>query len=169
MKRKIIFIALALMLMVSFSLAAATPVTGIWKIVDDKTGEVRSLINIYSNGGKIYGKLIASYDKGVLVETINNPDLKATKLPGSPFFNGLDIVYDMTDTGKKWQGSICDPEAGKFYDCDIWWDDQKGLLIVQGKLRGTWLGRKQYWVKSSAADLPAGFVMPNMVPNVPQE
>lgn len=169
MKRKIILISLTLLMALTISLSAASPIIGLWKNVDDKSGELRALINIYSSNGKIYGKIIASYENGVITETMNSPVHKSMNLPGTPFINGLDIIYDMTDGGNKWKGSICDPEPGKFYDCDIWWDTKKNVLVVQGKLRRTILGRKQFWLKASNADIPAGFVMPNMVPNVPLE
>ncbi len=30
---------------------------GIWKTTDDETGEVKSYIQIYESGGKVYGKI----------------------------------------------------------------------------------------------------------------
>ena len=38
-------------------LTAADAVTGTWKTVDDKTGKVRSEVELYEQGGKLFGKI----------------------------------------------------------------------------------------------------------------
>jgi uncharacterized protein (DUF2147 family) len=147
----------------SATLFSADKITGLWKSIDDSTGLVKSVSIIYEHKGKVYGRLLVTYeDDGRLAD----PKLKADKIVGDPPFVGLDFIWDMQDTGKKWtKGKILDPAPGKVYTCEMWID--KGNLIVRGKIGP--FGRSQTWVPvKDTSDLPAWFEVPkNPVPKIP--
>lgn len=125
---------LLLLGMMSLSLSAlADGVIGFWKTIDDETNEPKSIVQVYENGGKVYGRV---------VELLQNPGAKA-KLPGSPAIKGLDIIWDLTKDGDKYKGGeVLDPQKGKVYDAQMW--TEGGKLILRGSLFG--IGRKQVWL-----------------------
>lgn len=125
---------LLLLGMMSLSLSAmAEGVIGFWKTIDDETNEPKSIVQVYENGGKVYGRV---------VELLQNPGAKA-KLPGSPAIKGLDIIWDLKKDGDKYKGGeVLDPQKGKVYDAQMW--TEGGKLILRGSLFG--IGRKQTWL-----------------------
>jgi uncharacterized protein (DUF2147 family) len=92
--------------------SAANPIVGLWQSIADDGKTVESLAYLYMYQGKVYGRLVTVYDKGVIKETLLRPELKANKLLGSPYFMGLDFIYGMVENGLEWQGLIMDPRTG---------------------------------------------------------
>ena len=68
MKLKITFFAV---LFAIVGLQAQSPV-GIWKTVDDNTGEAKSHVEIYEEGGKIHGKLVKLLQKDPSTKKISH-------------------------------------------------------------------------------------------------
>ncbi len=148
---------------------AADNILGLYKQMDDKSGKPETIVLLYSYQGKIFGRMMASYDEttGAIKDTIYEQKSKAEKLEGDPAYCGMDYLYNLEDKGKEYRGEIIDPRDGKVYDCRIWRDSNK--LIVRGQLKtfGFLLGRNQTWLAASATDLPADFVMPDPATFVP--
>lgn len=138
MKRAIftfLFIAVAGIMSVS------AQVTGKWKTIDDETGKEKSIVEIYEQNGKIYGKV---------VEILNpaKKDAKCTKCKGAdkdkPILN-LVIIKGLTKDGDEYtDGDILDPNKGKLYSCTIKLDG-KDKLDVRGYMGISMLGRTQTW------------------------
>jgi len=132
---------------------AAEPVTGVWKTIDDETGEAKSLVRIYEFEGKVYGRVI---------KVFKEPEKKAVGIKGSPKIEGLDIIWDMKDTGEKFTGGrILDPKKGKIYRCEIW-KEKDGTLTVRGKIGP--FGRSQKWLWEKEADPKT-----KLTPSIPEE
>src|SRR6056297_4060846 len=104
------------------------------------TGEGRSHITIYEEGGKYFGKI-------TWIKEPNDPDTKRPKTAknGQPLMN-LEILEDFVFEDGEWvDGTIYDPEAGKTYYCSMELDGEDKL-----KIRGSvdpmgWLGRTEVW------------------------
>jgi uncharacterized protein (DUF2147 family) len=99
-----------------FSLGAAQSVEGVWRTVDDETGESKSHIRLYVANGKLYGKILQTLRK--------NAPVNCEKCPGErknqPLV-GMVIVTDLYTKDNYWQGGkILDPEKGKWYNCKLW-------------------------------------------------
>ena len=158
MKRKYV-LGVLLLCCICFSLSAAQDITGFWKSISDETGLPQSITAIYEYNGKIYGRIIVTYDDfGVAEDTIDAPTVRAELIEGDPFYAGLDFIWDMQDRGRKWgRGKIMDPPVAKVYTCEMWMED--GNLIVRGKIGP--FGRNQTWYRAMPEDLPAGFRFPN--------
>ncbi len=144
MYTKSIFLSLALVFSSLTGLLAQSPV-GIWKTVDDATGEAKSHIEIYEEGGKMYGKVIKFLRAGVDPEQVCDNckgSKKNQKIMGMVIVDGL-VAYK-----EYWKdGTILDPENGKEYGCSIWFDDGKtDELSVRGK-HWTGLYRTQTWYR----------------------
>ncbi len=140
---------LMLCLGVSMSAMAAEDISGIWKTIDDETGEAKSLVQIYPYQGRMYGRVVALF---------KNKEKVAVGIQGDPKILGLDVIWDLEDKGDRWKGGrILDPQKGKIYACEIWRD--KDQLIVRGKIGP--FGRNQTWLFESAATQEV------LVPSIP--
>ena len=116
-------------------------VLGFWTTIDDKTGKEKSVVQIYEEQGKIFGKV---------VDIFGNKDATA-KIEGSPKIMGLQIIWDLEKKENKYVGGkILDPQSGKTYGCEIW--EENGNLIVRGKI--AFLGRNQTWKKNTTFQTP---------------
>ncbi len=121
-------------LFVALPAMAAESITGVYKTIDDETGDAKSLVQIYAYQGKMYGRVI---------ELFQDPDKKAVGIKGDPKILGLDVIWGMEDGGKRFEGGhILDPQKGKIYRCEIWREGNK--LIVRGKIGP--FGRNQTWL-----------------------
>ncbi len=117
---------------------AAENIAGVYKTIDDETGEAKSLVQIYSHEGKMYGRVVKLFAE---------QDKKAVGIKGDPKIVGLDIAWGLQDEGKRYEGGyILDPAKGKIYGCEMWREGNK--LIVRGKIGP--FGRNQTWIYVSA-------------------
>jgi len=136
---------LATLCMVAFTTLAATaqstPV-GVWKTIDDVTGEAKSHLEIFQKDGKLYAKI---------VKLLSSPaDKVCDACPGDkkgqPLM-GMEILWDLEPYDDYWSyGKIMDPETGKIYKCNV---EMKGNdeLAVRGYIGFSLLGRNQAWFR----------------------
>jgi len=124
---------------------AADPITGTWKTVDEKTGKVTSEVELYDQGGKLFGKITKLTEPN---DAQGKPKV-CTKCQGGdkdkPIV-GLVIVKGLTASGDRYKdGTIIDPDDGKVYKAEVWSED--GKLKVRGYLGPFY--RTQTWLKGS--------------------
>lgn len=124
-----------------FPLAStAQSITGQWVTVDDNTGKKRSVVEIYEEGGKYFGKIIKLFrepgeDQDPVCDECE--DYRKDKK-----IIGMNIITDMKKEGDELTGGeIMDPENGSIYKCKIWRDGNE--LKVRGYLY--FLYRTQTW------------------------
>lgn len=124
--------------------AAAPSAVGHWKTIDDKTGNPKSIVEIYQDGDQL---------KGVIRELINpskpNPTCDECKgdKKGAPIV-GLEIISGVkeVEAGQEWgHGEILDPQNGKTYSCKLKLKDKGEKLEVRGFIGFSLLGRSQIW------------------------
>lgn len=128
----------------SMFMSFAQEVTGIWQTIDDKTGVVKSQIEIYENSGKYYGKVLKVLDPDAPDNPIcQNCDGDFKDQP----IEGLEIMWGFKKDGKEYSdGTILDPENGKEYDCKFWLDENDpDKLNVRGYV--LFLYRTQQWTR----------------------
>lgn len=123
--------------------AAAQDVTGKWKTIDDETGKAKSVVEIYKQNGKIYGKVIEIFDA-------SKRNLNCVECSGSdkdkPIM-GLVIIKGLEKDGDEYNdGTITDPNNGKVYKCYIELDGAN-TLNVRGYIGFSLLGRTQTWTR----------------------
>jgi uncharacterized protein (DUF2147 family) len=147
------FLFISLFLLAAFALSAADDVTGLWRGVDENTGDSTMFTYIYEYRGKLYGRMVVTFDEGIMKDMINRPGDRAEKVIGDPFYAGMDIIWDMEDRGNKWKrGNICDPKEGKVYASEMWREGNN--LVVRGKIGP--FGRNQVWQPVRPSDMPEG-------------
>jgi uncharacterized protein (DUF2147 family) len=135
---------LALIYFATLTLQAQS-VVGLWRSIDDNTGEAKSHIQIYEENGKLFGKIIAFLRK------TSDPNSVCDKCSdyrkGQKIMNMV-ILKDMFLKDGLYQGGkILDPEKGKEYGCKLWLQQgNSNILEVRGFIGGiSALGRTQRW------------------------
>lgn len=147
MRLKLAALLLALPLAgLSFAaLAQDTPV-GKWRTIDDKTGKVKSVVEITETAnGTLQGKVlhVLDSDKGP------NPVCDACKGANhNKPIEGMVIAWGLRHEGNSWDdGQIMDPKNGKVYSAKMTLVDGGKKLEVRGYLGFSLLGRTQTWVR----------------------
>lgn len=145
---------------------AADDIQGFWKTVNEE-GVSQCIIAVYQHDGIHYGRIIATFNnEGKIDDSIYKPSKRSPKLAGNPYYSGLDIIWDLVDSGSKFKGKILDPEKGNVYNSELWVED--GNLIVRGKF--LFFGRSMQWLPVTKSDFPKDFKVPDLktlVPSVP--
>ena len=124
------------------AMAQSTPV-GLWRNVDDKTGEVKAEIRIAETGGALLGRIEKSLRKDTKPDAVCDECSDDRK--GKPIA-GLEIIRGGKKTESKdvWEGGkILDPENGKEYRASFTPVDGGKKLEVRGYLGPFW--RTQTW------------------------
>jgi uncharacterized protein (DUF2147 family) len=119
---------------------------GRWKTIDDDTGKVKSIVVIWEENDKLYGK----------IEKLIDPDPQDLnprcvhcegEMRNKPLI-GLRILWDLRKDGNQWSGGrVLDPDNGKAYKCYIMVEDGGKKLKVRGFIGFSVLGRTQYWLR----------------------
>src|SRR5580658_7535417 len=119
---------------------------GRWKTIDDLTGKAKSVVLIWEEGGKLFGR----------VQKLVDPDPKdpnptcdgcAGAQKGKPVV-GMRILWDLQKDGDGWSGgTILDPATGKTYKCLLSVEEGGTKLKVRGFIGISMLGRTQYWLR----------------------
>ena len=142
MKQIVWIVMLSLGLAARGAEAADSPV-GQWKTVDEKSGAVESVVEIYDEGGKLFGK-IATLTKPTDDQGKPKVCTKCTGADKDKPIVGLIIIKGLGADGAHWKGgTILDPDDGKVYNAEIWVED--GKLKVRGYLG--FFYRTQTWLK----------------------
>ena len=143
--KRLFFIMVVSCLLSSGIVLAADPPVGTWKTVDDKTGKVKSEVQIYEEGGKLFGKITSLSNP---LDKQGKPRI-CTECKGAdkdkPIV-GLVILKDLSLSKDRYKGgTILDPEDGKVYKAEVWIED--GKLKVRGYI--SLFYKTQTWIKGN--------------------
>jgi len=125
--------------------AAADSVPGTWNTVDEKTGKVVSEVELYEQGGKLFGRIVRLTEPN---DAQGKPKVctKCTGADKDQPIVGLVIVKGLGLGGERYKGgTIMDPDNGKVYKAEIWLEG--GTLKVRGYLG--FFFRTQTWRKAN--------------------
>jgi uncharacterized protein (DUF2147 family) len=127
------------------ALAAGSPV-GKWKTIDDETKQAKSIIEIYEQGGVMFGRIIE-----LLEEKDGGRGNLCDKCKGDDFNKpivGMVILKGLKADGNEYSGgTIMDPASGKVYKCKIEVIEGGAKLKVRGFIGISLAGRNQFWLK----------------------
>jgi uncharacterized protein (DUF2147 family) len=126
--------------------AQATTPVGRWHTIDDKTGEIKSLVTIEDREGVLSGKVTQLLRKGA--DPAARCDKCSDERKGQPVL-GLEIIRGVRKSAgnEYWDGGeILDPEEGKLYRVRLTPQEGGAKLQVRGFLGPLW--RNQTWVKA---------------------
>lgn len=124
----------------------AQDVFGKWKTVDDETGETKSVVEIYENEGKVYGKVLRILHPDP--ERQNTVCDRCKDERKDQRVLGMVIIDGLKKDGDEYNGAkILDPERGKEYRCYIKLIEANKLK-VRGYIGFSIFGRTQYWYRT---------------------
>lgn len=129
----------------AMNMLQAQSVFGTWKTIDDETGKLKSLVEIYEKDGKVQGKVITLFrgpdeDQNPICTECSD-DREGRPIIGMEILRGLEKDGDVYE-----DGTICDPKNGKIYDCKMWLnEDDPNKLMVRGYLY--FIYRTQTWIR----------------------
>ncbi|APZ47235.1 hypothetical protein BW723_13500 [Polaribacter reichenbachii] len=130
-------------LFISFSMNSQT-IFGKWNTVNDETGEVDSVIEVYKKNGKAYAKILQINDpekQKAICEKCDAPNKDKPIL-------GLEILTGLEKNDKEWSGGeILDPRNGKVYKCYIKLV-KPDKLKIRGYLGLSLFGKTKYWQRA---------------------
>lgn len=119
----------------------ATPV-GRWKTIDDRSGKPRSVVRIFEQGGRLFGRIEAGFDPRENERVCN---LCSDERRDQPL-RGLLILRNLVPDGEAWSGGdILDPDNGTVYRCTVRLADGGRKLVVRGYVGVSLFGRSQTW------------------------
>jgi len=126
-------------------LAQMTPV-GVWRTIDDKTGEVRSEVHIVDNAGVLSGRIDKLLRKGAKQDEVC--DKCSDDRKDKPVL-GMEIIRGARKTEGRdvWEGGkILDPDNGKEYTLRLTPIEGGKKLEVRGYI--AFFFRTQTWVRA---------------------
>lgn len=126
---------------IAFLSTSAQSIFGKWENIDEETGKVDSVIEVYEKEGKAYAKIIEITDterRDALCENCTG------KNKNKPIL-GMHILTGLKKNGEEWSGGkILDPKNGKEYKCYITLENNDKLKI-RGYIGFAMFGRTAYW------------------------
>jgi uncharacterized protein (DUF2147 family) len=135
-----LFLSAGLLLAFAMTGTSQTSPVGLWKTVDDETGEEKSYVEIFERNGKLYGKVTRLLLKPADTVCDQCPGDKKNK----PLI-GMEILWNLEPYKDYWSyGYILDPVKGKTYKCSIWLEN-KDELKLRGYIGVSAVGRTQTW------------------------
>jgi len=148
MRTKFIVLLLALLPLAAIAQAPTTHDTpvGKWRTIDDKTGKVKSIVEIYATtNGTLAGRVlqVLDSDKGP------HPLCDACKGENhNKPIEGMVIAWHLQNESDTWDdGKIMDPKNGKIYSAKMTPIDGGKKLEVRGYMGFSLLGRTQTWIR----------------------
>lgn len=123
--------------------AQVSKMLGQWNTYDDKTGDLRSTVNIYEENGTYQAVITTLYEKDA------SGKYKVMKAPYAKEYEGVvgtKLFSEMKVHGEQLKGMVYDPESQKTYNGKVSYKSKSDELIVRGSLdKAGLLGRSQTW------------------------
>jgi uncharacterized protein (DUF2147 family) len=122
---------------------ASAQIVGRWRTIDDATKKPKSIVQIYEENGKLFGKI-----EQLLDPKPDDPDPVCKKCEGDlkdQRILGLRFMWDFKKDGSG--GRILDPDNGKVYKCNLTVKDGGKKLDVRGYIGISLIGRTQTWLR----------------------
>lgn len=137
------FLLASLILAIGSASYAQRDIFGKWKTVDDNSGEIKSVVEIFEKDGKAFGKIIKLNRRP---DQDQNPicDKCEGERKDKPVL-GLTIITDMEYDAEddEWEnGEILDPSDGDVYSLKLWREGEN--LKVRGYI--AFFFRTQTWL-----------------------
>jgi uncharacterized protein (DUF2147 family) len=132
--------------LVAFAASAQVTPAGLWRTIDDKTGEVSSEVRITDTGGVLTGKIEKLLRKDVKLDAVCELCTDARK---NQLVLGMEIIRGAkkSDTDAVWTGGkILDPDDGKEYTLKLAPLEGGKKLQVRGYI--AFFYRTQIWVRA---------------------
>jgi len=140
--KKLLFLCLFIVTAM-ISQAQVSKMLGQWNTYDDKTGDLRSTVNITEENGTYQCIVTTLYEKDA------NGKYYVLNAPYPKDYEGVvgtQLFSEMNVDGEHLKGKVYDPESQKTYHGKVTYKAKTDELIVRGSLdKAGLLGRSQTW------------------------
>ena len=140
---KKLFLLFLFLATATFCQAQVSKMIGQWNTYDDRTGDLRSTVNIYEEKGTYQCVITTLYEKDAKgqFKVMHAPYTKEYEgVVGTQLFIGMKVHDDHL------KGKLYDPESQKTYFGKISYKSKTDELIVRGSLdKASLVGRSQTW------------------------
>jgi uncharacterized protein (DUF2147 family) len=138
---------LSLLLAAAAALAAdPAPPLGMWKTIDDNTGQPHGLVELYMEGDELKGRIVDTFPAPG--EPADPTCIKCRGERKDQPVKGMVFLWGLTRDGDQWRGGeILDPANGEVYDAKLKVVEGGAKLEVRGFLGLSLLGRTQVWLR----------------------
>ncbi len=145
MMKKLLFLVL-FMATAILGQAQVSKMLGQWNTFDDKTGDMRSCVNITEKNGTYYCEVIKLYEKDA------NGKYKVMQPPYAKDYEGVvgtQLFSEMKVNGDQLKGKVYDPESKKTYNGKVSYKADTDEIVLRGSLdKAGLLGRSQTWKRN---------------------
>lgn len=146
---KLLSFSLGMIFLLTSQVFAATTLTvvGDWQTINQETNKPSSIIRIWEEDGKYFGKIakIVEESQGEPERcTACTGELKDAPVLGFPLISDMELVGN----GDYAKGTITDPRTGKVYHCKMTVVQEGKALNVRGYLGFSLLGRTTTWYRA---------------------
>ena len=145
MMKKLLFLVL-FMATAMLGQAQVIKMLGQWNTFDDKTGDMRSCVNITEKNGTYYCEVIKLYEKDA------NGKYKVMQPPYAKDYEGVvgtQLFSEMKVNGDQLKGKVYDPESKKTYNGKVSYKADTDEIVLRGSLdKAGLLGRSQTWKRN---------------------
>lgn len=145
MMKKLLFLVL-FMVTAILGQAQVSKMLGQWNTFDDKTGDMRSCVNITEKNGTYYCEVIKLYEKDA------NGKYKVMQPPYAKDYEGVvgtQLFIEMKVNGDQLKGKVYDPESKKTYNGKVSYKADTDEIVLRGSLdKAGLLGRSQTWKRN---------------------
>lgn len=122
--------------------ASADSPLGLWRTIDDKTGKPRSVVRIFEEGGRLFGRI----ERGIDARENDRTCKLCTDERRDQPLRGMLIIRNMKRSGDEYvDGDILDPDNGSVYRSKMKLADEGRKLSVRGFIGVSLFGRSQTW------------------------
>ncbi len=142
--KKSLFLLMTLMGIVAIAHATdlRSPV-GYWQTISDKTGQPRSVMQLYETDGVLYGKAVKSLVPG---DTLEKPCTECSGEFHNQTIAGMRVLWGLKEVNGEWKGGkVLDPDNGSIYRCKLAVSEDGQKLNIRGFIGISLLGRTQTW------------------------
>jgi len=128
---------------------------GVWKTIDDETGQAKSLVEISEHHGMLSGRVVKLFNPSEPNPVCKNCSGDKKDQP----ITGMEILWGLKKNGDEWAGGkVLDPQKGKVYNAKVSLAENGRKLNLRGFVGVAALGRTQTWIRetdpASATDAP---------------
>lgn len=130
-----------------FTSLNAQSIIGEWETYDDESGKKTSVVEIYKENNKYFGKIVNLYEdpkdpKDSVCEECKGENRDKPVI-------GLIIIENLKKEEDEFNsGTILDPKNGKTYKCQIELIENNKLKL-RGYIGISLFGRTQYWIRKT--------------------
>lgn len=142
-------IAISPLFVAGTAVAANDTPVGMWKTIDDQTGQAKSIVQITDNNGELRAHIVKLLNRDPEDIARDGTVALCKKCDGERKdkpVEGMNIMWGVHQDDDAWDGGkIINPKDGKIYKVKLTMLDGGQKLNVRGYIGFSWVGKTQVW------------------------